>query len=121
MSSYLGNNNNDTTANESGFTQSEPVTVYFSVGSVGQIRFATTESTVREDGKSVDVRVTRVGGADGRLTVNFATADQTATAGADYSATSGTLVFADLERKKPSRFRFLMIRSWIPAKPSRSI
>ena len=39
--------------------------------------------------------VERVSGTDGAVTVNYATANGTATAGADYTATSGTLSFAD--------------------------
>jgi len=38
--------------------------------------------------------VTKVGTATGTTTVNYATSNGTATAGSDYTATSGTLSFA---------------------------
>lgn len=44
--------------------------------------------------------VTRSGGDDGAITVDFATANGTALAGSDYVATSGTLTFADGETSK---------------------
>ena len=39
--------------------------------------------------------VSRAGGSDGAVSVNFATANGTATAGSDYTANSGTVTFAD--------------------------
>jgi glucose/arabinose dehydrogenase len=48
--------------------------------------------TVNENG-TADIRINRVGGTVGTATVNFATANGTAIAGSDYSATSGTLTF----------------------------
>ena len=46
------------------------------------------------------VVVTRIGSTSGTVTVNFATADGSATAGTDYSAQSGTLTFNDGEVSK---------------------
>ncbi|CAL1549070.1 unnamed protein product, partial [Lymnaea stagnalis] len=44
--------------------------------------------------------VTRSGGDDGTVTVNYATADGTGVAGEDYTAASGTLTFLDGETTK---------------------
>lgn len=49
---------------------------------------------------SFNFTVSRSGGADGTVTVDFATADGTALAGSDYAATSGTLTFLDGETSK---------------------
>lgn len=46
------------------------------------------------------VSVTRTGGLEGSATVNYATSDGTATAGSDYTSTSGTLTFAAGELTK---------------------
>lgn len=55
---------------------------------------------ISEDGGSAIVTVTRQGGTGGAVTVDYATSDQTATAGADYTAANGTLTFADGEETK---------------------
>ncbi len=50
---------------------------------------------VAENGTSLMVTVNRVGGSAGAASVDYATADGTATAGVDYTAASGPLAFAD--------------------------
>jgi hypothetical protein len=55
---------------------------------------------VLEDVGSAVITVIRAGGSKGTLSVNYSTADGTATAGSDYTATSGTLLFADGETTK---------------------
>ncbi len=52
---------------------------------------AATYSRDEALGGSVTITVTRAGWIDAAVTVNYATADGTATAGADYTAASGTL------------------------------
>lgn len=49
---------------------------------------------------SLAVSVTRTGGREGSATVNYATSNGTATAGSDYTSTSGTLTFAAGELTK---------------------
>ena len=57
-------------------------------------------TTVAEDGGSVSVQVKRSGSTSFTQSVNFSTADGTATAGADYTSASGTLTFAPGEAAK---------------------
>ncbi len=63
--------------------------------SKGDFEFSRVEYTVTEDSTSVTITVARTEGADGTVTVDFATADGTAVAGQDYVANSGTLTFED--------------------------
>ena len=58
------------------------------------------DTAVNEDDGSVGFLVTLDPAATGTVTVNYATADGTAVAGTDYTATSGTLTFAPGEREK---------------------
>ena len=53
-----------------------------------------------EGSGNLPVTVVRSGGSTGTATVNYATQDGTATAGTDYTATAGTLVFAPGETSK---------------------
>lgn len=65
-------------------------------GKVGapSFRFGAATYSVGEAGPSVTITVNRDGDTGGAGTVNFATSDDSATAGIDYTATSGTLSFA---------------------------
>ena len=58
------------------------------------------DTAVNEDDGSVGFLVTLDPAATGTVTVNYATADGTAVAGTDYTATSGTLTFAPGETRK---------------------
>jgi hypothetical protein len=55
---------------------------------------------VLEDVGTAVINVVRTGGTRGTLTVNYSSADGTATAGLDYTTVSGTLTFADGETTK---------------------
>jgi photosystem II stability/assembly factor-like uncharacterized protein len=66
----------------------------------GSVHFSTTNYFSLEDVGNLTITVLRTGGSKGTLSVNYATADGTAQAGSDYSAVSGTLVFADGETSK---------------------
>ncbi len=58
------------------------------------IDFSQPTFTIDEDGGTATIAVNRSGGTTGAATVNYITSDVTATAGSDYTATSGTLSFA---------------------------
>jgi hypothetical protein len=66
----------------------------------GTLQFSTSAYTVNENGGTATITVTRTGGSDGSVSVNYATSNGTATAGSDYTATSGTLTFAAGETSK---------------------
>ncbi len=57
--------------------------------------------------EAIDFAVTLTRAASGTATVDYATADETATAGTDYEATSGTLTFAPGETEKTVRVAIL--------------
>jgi VCBS repeat-containing protein len=60
----------------------------------GSLQFSTTSYSTNE-GAAATITVSRVGGSLGAVSVNYATSNGTATAGADYSAASGTVAWAD--------------------------
>lgn len=61
----------------------------------GTIKFDQSDFQVLENGGQAVVTVERSHGEHGAVTVHYATSDGTATAGQDYTATSGTLSWAD--------------------------
>ena len=61
----------------------------------GTLSISPATISVNEDGGTATFTVTRTDGSDGTVTVDFATADGTATAGSDYTVQTGTLSFAD--------------------------
>jgi hypothetical protein len=63
--------------------------------SPGTLQFSDASYRVNEYDSSVIITVTRVGGSSGDVTVNYDTRDDTAIAGSDFIAVSGTLSFAD--------------------------
>ncbi len=62
--------------------------------------FSISDVTVAEDAGTATFTVTRSGGSDGAVSVDYATSDGPALAGPDYAAISGTLNFADGETSK---------------------
>ncbi|MCB0990013.1 MAG: cadherin-like domain-containing protein, partial [Acidimicrobiales bacterium] len=67
----------------------------------GTVEFATAvEKTVNEGAGSVSVTFNRVGGSDGTISAPYSTTDVTATAGSDYTSTSGTVTFNQGETSK---------------------
>lgn len=63
----------------------------------GILRVFSTQAVTAENAGSVTLRVSRFGGIVGAATVNYTTSNGTATAGIDYTATSGVLSWADGE------------------------
>lgn len=76
------------------------VTLNWNLVLPGVISFSPTTYTTAEGNSNVVLTVTRAVGSDGAVSVHFATADGTATAGQDYTATSGDLNFANGETSK---------------------
>lgn len=62
--------------------------------SAGQIGFSLATYSVSETNSSQTITVVRTNGTQNTVSVNYATSNGTATAGADYVATSGSLVWA---------------------------
>jgi hypothetical protein len=61
------------------------------------VEYTAAGLSIAEDEGTLLVTVTRHSGCAGTVTVDFASADVTATSGTDYTAASGTLVFGDRE------------------------
>ena len=61
----------------------------------GSVQFSAAGYSVAENGASVLVMVLRTGGSTGAITVDYASSDGTATAGSDYGAVGGRLLFTD--------------------------
>ena len=62
---------------------------------VGTLQFTSASAIVAEGAGSVQLTVTRTGGSFGAISVSYATAGGSATAADDFTATSGTLNWAD--------------------------
>ena len=63
----------------------------------GTLEFSAVTYTAAENGTSIAITVNRTGGSDGTVSIDYATADGTATAGVDYIASSGTLTWINGE------------------------
>ena len=61
----------------------------------GSLQFMSASYTVAENGGTMRIFVSRTGGSNGAASANYATADGSATAGSDYTDTSGTLDWSD--------------------------
>jgi hypothetical protein len=71
-------------------------TRFYTSGTVtnpGTLQFAAATYAVAENSGSVNLIVNRVNGSDGTVSINYATANGTATSGSDYTSKSGTLTF----------------------------
>jgi surface-anchored protein len=81
-------------------TSSQVVTYYLSAEQPGCLEFSASSYAVNETAGTATITVTRSHGSDGPVTIDYATSDGTALAGEDYTATSGTLSFANGETSK---------------------
>jgi glucose/arabinose dehydrogenase len=81
----------------------------------GTLQFSNATYAITENGGLATITVTRTGGSDGSVTVNYATSNGSATAGADYTAASGTLTFANGEITKT--FTVAIINDSLPENP----
>ena len=77
---------------------STTVTVLDNDANPGQLRFAVSSRDVSEAAATVQIDVERFGGGLGAVSVQYSTTQGTATAGSDYTTTSGTLNWADGDR-----------------------
>lgn len=68
--------------------------LYLAVFPAGDLQFSMANYTVNEADGSATIELTRTNGANGEVSVQFATSDGTAVAGTDYTAVSETLTFA---------------------------
>ena len=84
----------DPDGNTSEFSASDPP------GVIGNLQFSVGSIRVIEDVGLVNVTVMRKGGSTGTLTIDYATIEGTATAGHDFTFTSGTLIFNGGETTK---------------------
>ena len=65
------------------------------IAPAGFLNFSMSNYTVAENGGQATITVTRTGGSGGSISASYTITDGTATAGADYLASSGTVNFAD--------------------------
>jgi uncharacterized repeat protein (TIGR01451 family) len=72
---------------------SDNVSILLYATAPGMLALSAASFSVSEGAGSVTITVNRTGGTDCSVTVDFATSNGTASAGLDYSATSGTLTF----------------------------
>jgi Ca2+/Na+ antiporter len=61
----------------------------------GMLTFANHVEKITESGGSISIKVNRMGGSSGKVSISFTTKDQTATAGKDYDKLEGELEWAD--------------------------
>ncbi len=64
------------------------------VPNVESFQFSPAAYSINENGGVVTLTVTRTGGSDGSVTLDYVTANGTATAGTDYMASAGRVTFA---------------------------
>lgn len=80
---------------------------YLGIATEGTARFSAPVYLASETTRSALIAVRRIEGYRGMLTVHYETADGSATAGADYTATAGVLTFGSGVRSKTFRVPLL--------------
>jgi hypothetical protein len=71
---------------------------------VSLLQFSQADYQVTEDGSTITITVTRDGDSAGAVSVDYATSDETAVAGSDYTSVSGTLNWTNGDTK-PKTFK----------------
>jgi len=66
-------------------------------GDAGTFEFSSSTFSGKEDSGAIAVTITRLGGMSGKVTIEYNTADDTATAPEDYAASGGCITFEDGE------------------------
>jgi uncharacterized repeat protein (TIGR01451 family) len=95
VASWNGTDNDSSTSTSNSLTMpASDHTVTVNYIQQPTVQFSAVSFSVNEGNGSVTIEVTRSGSTADTVTVNYATSDGTATAGSDYTATSGTLTFA---------------------------
>jgi hypothetical protein len=84
----------------SGGAQTDTDTISINVNKGGSIVFSSATYNAGEGSGTVTITVNRAGGSFGTTKVDYATSNGTAIAGSDYTASSGTLTFANGETTK---------------------
>jgi len=77
-----------------------PVIRDIAVAPGGILQFSAASYTVAENASAATITVSRSAGSFGTVTTNFTSSDGTATSGADYTPTTGVLLFGDGEISK---------------------
>jgi endonuclease G len=96
----VGNNANNTAYINSLRSTPPPTPTPTPTVNPGALRFSSATYSVAENGGSISITVSRTGGSDGAVSINYATSNNSATSGEDYTAASGTLSFANGETSK---------------------
>ena len=77
-----------------GVNKAVTVTITDTDNAAGALQFSSPNYTIRENGASIALSVSRSGGTAGAVTVQYATSNGSAGAGPDYTAKTGTLSWA---------------------------
>ncbi|HEY9060186.1 MAG TPA: S-layer homology domain-containing protein [Pseudobacteroides sp.] len=84
----------------SGFAKTGSTSNFIQSVQLGQFQFENTVYSVREYAGSVRVAVTRTGGSEGTVTLNYSTSNGTAMEGTHYTSTNGSVTFVSGETRK---------------------
>ncbi len=78
-----------------GAARTQTLSIIDNDGLPGVLALGAASYTLAENGGSISIPVTRSGGSTGAASVSYATASSSAAAGSDFTATSGTLTWAN--------------------------
>lgn len=96
------NSSESSSSSSSSSVASTPTT-----NAAGIFRFTTSTFSVNENAGTVNITIVRTGGNQGTVTVDYAVAGGTATAGTDFEASTAKLTFAPKETSKTFTVRIL--------------